>query len=356
MKTRLYITTFFSALSILGFIQGCGVDPLDSGDKFGTTMCEKTDLPDTDGDGLNDECEKLLGSDINDKDSNDDGIEDDKDPPLNPNPPPANYDCSDNSYSNATEQYYCELNGVRRNNLNEEQRSATLANSALNAKAPSGTVVSVTEQLIRIVHNGTGLGGTGSALTSLCKGKDKAALTSYIYYKVVGTVKYCSLGDDTNGTCEGTPVETQLELCGPLSHPSLANPNTGQDLVFENFEWTSGKTLNGRFTPNAMLKDQNTILTLTPSDLENVGPGIFEKLKVSFKNAFPIDGRFTRKYKVDGEETVEDTTYVSSEEPTEVMRKFKRSSVDQGAQTDEDFANLYPKMLGPWRADASDIL
>jgi hypothetical protein len=351
MKTRLYITSFLTALLTLGILQGCGVDPLETTDKFGTTMCEKKDMPDTDGDGLNDECEKLLGSDPNKKDSDNDGIEDDKDPPLNPNPPPAGYDCSDSSYASETEQYYCELDGLRRNNLNEEQRSATLANSALNAKAPAGTVVSVTEQLIRIVHNGAGLGGTNSALTTLCKGKDKAPLTSYIYYKVVGTVGYCQLGDDTNGRCEPTPIETQLELCGPLVHGSLANPSSGQDLVFDKFEWTAGKTLNGRFTPNSMLKNQTSILTLTPSDLENVGPGIFEKLKVNFKDAFPIDGRFTRNYKVDGEEPVKDTTYVTTDEPTEVMRNFKRSSVDQGTQSDEDFANLYPKMLGPWRAE-----
>lgn len=349
MKTRLYITNFFWALLLLGFIQGCGVDPLESGDKFGSTMCEKKDMPDADGDGLNDECEKLLGSDPNKKDSDGNGIEDQRDPPVNPTPPPADYDCSDTNYASSTEQYYCELNGVRRGNVAEEARSSLLGNSALNSKAPNGTVVSVTEQIIRIVSNGTGLGGTNAGITDLCKDKAEAPMTSFIYYKVVGTVKFCDLGSDANGKCEGTPEETRLELCAPLVHASLANPNSDQELVFENFEWTSGKTLRGKFKPYAMIKEGTTTLTLTPSNLENVGSGVFKKMKVKFNNAFSVDGRIERNFSTNDGERIQDFTYIETDEPTEVMKNFKRSSLD--GTIDANYATLYPKMLGPWRAE-----
>lgn len=352
MKTRLYITSFLTALLTLGILQGCGVDPLETTEKFGTTMCEKKDMPDTDGDGLNDECEKLLGSDPTKKDSDGNGIEDQKDPPPNPNPPPAGYDCSDTSYASETEQYYCELNGVRRKNVNEEARAATLADSALNAKAPNGTVVSVTEQIIRIVSNGTGLGGSNATISDLCKDKAEAPMQSFIYYKVVGTVKYCDLGSDENGKCEGVPQETRLELCAPLVHASLANPSSDEDLVFENFEWTAGKTLLGKFKPYAMVKEGTTTLTLTPSNLENVGSGVYKKMKVKFKNAFPIDGKIVRNYNTADGQQVNDITYIETKEPTEVMRNFKRSSLDSSSgNIDAAFATLYPKMLGPWRAE-----
>jgi hypothetical protein len=351
MKPRLYIITFFWSLFVFGIFQGCGVDPLETTEKFGTTTCERDDLPDTDSDGLNDECEKLIGSNPNNEDSNDNGINDSKDPPIDPNlPGDTNYDCSDATYANKDEQYYCELNGLRRKNVDEEQRSALLANSALNADAPDGTVVSVQEQIIRIVKDGVGLGGSNPGIVNLCKSETGVALSSYIYYKVVGTVKYCDLGSDANGKCEGTATETMLELCGPISHPSLANPTSGQDLVFENFEWTHGKTLNGIFIPACMIKDGNTTLTLTPSNLISQGPGIYDKMKVKFTNVFEIDGTIEQNFKTEEGTTIKNYTYIQTPETTEVMRNFKRSSLDQQGLSDENFANLYPQMFGPWQA------
>jgi len=353
MKLRPYIISFFSLLTLVAF-QGCGVDPLETGDKFGTTTCEKTGLQDSDNDGLSDECEKLIGSDAFDGDSNDNGIGDKKDPPPPPSPPPSqpNFNCADNVYSSQAEQYYCELNGVRRGNVEEEARSAQLADSALNGKAPNGTVIQVQEQKIRIVNNGTGLGSSNAALQAFCLDDQDQPMTSFIYYKVVGTVKYCEASSDETEVqnCEGTPQATQLELCGPLNHPSIANPNTGVDIVIENFKWTSGKTLKGLFKPRSMVKNEtvNPILTLTPSDLQSVGGGVYKKVKLKFNRTFDIEGRVKKTYTTTDGRVMEEVQYIETVGNLETMRNFKRASTD--GVIDANYATQYPKMLGPFHA------
>lgn len=111
-------------------------------------------------------------------------------------PPPGDqndaqkYDCSDTTYSNKIEQYYCELNGVKRENVKEEARSAQLADSALNAKAPDGTVV---QQRTKNSHCKSRKGDwnplqSGSfcdnfVMTNFCKGEE--GQVNFIYLFIV---------------------------------------------------------------------------------------------------------------------------------------------------------------------------
>lgn len=77
MNLRPYNHVFLHLVH-LGSFQGCGVDPLETSEQFGQTICEKKGLLDTDRDGLSDECERLIGSDPNKDDTNNDGIGDKK--------------------------------------------------------------------------------------------------------------------------------------------------------------------------------------------------------------------------------------------------------------------------------------
>lgn len=368
MNLRPYIITFFCILYTLGSFQGCGVDPLETSEQFGQTICEKKGLLDTDRDGLSDECERLIGSDPNKDDTNNDGIGDKKDPPPPPPPPPGDqndaqkYDCSDTTYSNKIEQYYCELNGVKRENVKEEARSAQLADSALNAKAPDGTVVQINEQRIHIVNQGKGIGTptvqSGSfcdnfVITNFCKGEEGQALTSFIFYCASGTVKYCKASSDPNAVqnCEGTPEQTSIALCGPLENPSIANPSSGQNIVIENFKWTSGATLKGLFKPRSMVKNEivKADLTLTPSDLQNVGSGVFRKLKLKFSRTFDVEGRVERTFTtIDGTQ-MSDIQYMETTGNKDTIRNFKRSQLD--GTIDTSYASQFPMMLGKFRAD-----
>ena len=355
MNLRPYILTLFYTFVAVFALQACGVDPLDPADKFGKTVCEDKSLPDTDGDGVNDKCEEILGTDKLSGDTDGDGVEDGNDFPQ-PQVPSYCPQADPNNYPPECQQYW-EANGQRRNNLEEISRAGLLANSALNAKAPNGTQIDVQDQFIRIVYgsdNSTnGSAGADAALASFCT-KDVngtvSNLTNYIYYKVQGSVKYCNASiDGPNSSCEGTAQVTQLELCGPLENPAVATPASNQDITFENFKWSNGKTPLGEFRPHTLIKEEEApaTLILTPHDLQNVGGGVYKKMKVRFKKSFQVEGKIPNPQANNGGNNQAsqygDYIWVETTENVDTQRGFKRTGV-----IDATFATQYPKMLGPW--------
>jgi hypothetical protein len=360
MKTRLYITSFFCAILTLGLLQNCAVDPLDDTSKFGNSDCARTDLPDTDGDGLNDKCEIALGSDPNSKDSNGNGIGDKQDIPEPKTPVPV--DCLTQDPNNYPPEckWYFEANGARQSNTEDIARAGLLGESALNSKAPNGTKIAVQKQVIRIVNNGIGLGtddGSGDLqdIQDFCTDKDSKKMTSFIYYQVVGTVKFCAASANPGlQDCEGTAEPTMLELCGPLTVPGVipANTHDNQDIVVNKFRWTAGRTYLGKFTPHSLIKDEEAdiMLTLTPSNYQAEGStGVFRNLKLKFKKAFQIEGKVKNEYLNKQQQSKTNYVYMETAGNVDTLKNFKRSSVDGTINT--DYATKYPKMLGPWRAE-----
>ncbi|MEZ4846531.1 MAG: hypothetical protein R2877_06210 [Bdellovibrionota bacterium] len=239
-----------------------------------------------------------MGTDKTIIDSDGDGIPDDLDFPAPATP--ANCPATDpNNYPPECRQYW-EANGQRRSNLEEISRAGLLANSALNSRAPNGTQVDVQDQFIRIVYgsdpSNNGSAGAPASLAAFWR-KDVEwngfeSYPNFIYYKVGGSVKYCNASiDGPNSSCEGTAQVTQLELCGPLENPAVANPADSQDITFENFKWTNGRTPLGEFRPHTLIKEEEApaTLILTPHDLQNVGGGRFLKTESAFQK-FPSGG------------------------------------------------------------------
>jgi hypothetical protein len=249
-------------------------------------------------------------------------------------------------------QQYWEANGARRNNVEDISRAGLLANSALNGKAPNGTKVDVQDQVIRIVYGEIGKGnGDSAALDAFCTDAANGTMTNFIYYKVTGTVKFCNATSDPGlDNCEGTAQPTMLELCAPLNNPAIASPSNNQDIVFQNFKWTAGKTYIGKFMPHTLIKEEEApaTLTLTPHDLQNVGDGVYNKMKVKFKKAFQVEGKIRNEFT--GQENSAagqygEYVYMETDGSIDTLRNFKRTGL-----INDDFEAQYPKMLGPYSA------
>lgn len=339
-------------LMVMLILQACGTDPLDINDKFGTTVCEDKTLVDTDGDGMNDECEILLGTNPNDPDTDDDGIDDKKDFPAPTTPP--NCPATDpNNYPPECRQYW-EANGARRDNVADISRAGLLANSALNSKAPNGTQIAVTQQVIYIVNNGQGLGDATAEeinyMNTLCTDTQNVAMTNYIYYRVMGTVKFCNAtGAPGSDSCEGeAPQDTKLELCGPLNHSSIANPSSNTDIVINNFKWSTGRTYLGKFMATTLINNEkeSTTLTLTPHTPTGSGASlVYTKMKVKFKKAFEVEGKIRNEYAGNPNHSgsqYNEYVYMEAAGNIETLRNFKRAGAISASNS--------PKMIGPWSA------
>ncbi len=314
-------------------LQNCGVDPLDGEDlvgKFPKSVCADTTLPDSNGDGLNDECSIQMGIDpLGTPDVDGDGIENGRDIPE--------------EYLNSGNED--DANGQRRKNIDEISQAALLANSALNGQAPNGTNVSVTAQYIYIVNNGQGLptGADATMVSSLCKDSN-TPLTSYIYYRVTGTVKFCPAVPGES-TCQGAGQPTQLELCGPLDAAQIADPASGADLVKTDFKWTAGRVPSlGTYDPRMLIKGEvhdQMELTLTPSDSQtDSGNTFFNKMRVKFKKPFQVAGV------IENPEDPKKDIILDVKEDIVTQRNFRRT----GNASDASFINMNKKMLGHWVA------
>lgn len=314
-------------------LQNCGVDPLDGEDlvgKFPKSVCADTTLPDSNGDGLNDECSIQMGIDpLGTPDVDGDGIENGRDIPE--------------EYLNSGNED--DANGQRRKNIDEISQAALLANSALNGRAPDGTSISVTAQSIFVVNAGQGLptGPQAAIITSLCKDSN-TPLTSYVYYDVVGTVKMCPATAGQT-TCDGAGTPTRLELCGPLPAAQIADPASGTDIEISDFKWTAGRVPSlGTYDPRMLIKgaeQQSMKLVLTPSDSQtDSGNTFFNKLKVKFVKPFQVEGIISNP------EYAEHPILLDMKENIVTQRNFRRT----GTASDASFINMNKKMLGYFTA------
>ena len=337
------ISQHFSALVLVivtsMFLHGCGVDPLDTttpgtqpqkGDA-GYTICGDKTLPDTDGDGSNDQCEAILGTDPNKADTNGNGLSDGSDLPAAPVSNP-NIDCSSTTLDATSQQWCTQVGGLANNNLNDAARSSVLASSGLNQTAPAGTKVSVDSQTIRIVYNydtspnNSGIESDAANVMAVCKDEKGVALTTFIYYEIVGDVIFCNhFADGQTPTCDTKSAATHatMKMCGPLNPEMTKNDQTLIDK--KDFKWTWGHavntTLSGEFksfdfSPVLLQKSNKSgpvELILTASDLQN---SVLQKLVVNFKSTFQIAGNIYGN----------NDYSVSTPSNVDIKRNFKRAT------------------------------
>jgi hypothetical protein len=100
--------------------------------------------------------------------------------------------------------------------------------------------------------------------------------------------------------------------------------------VFENFKWTAGKTYLGKFMPHTFNKEEEApaTLTLTPHDFQNVGDGVYNKMKVKFKKAFEVEGKIRNEFAGNPNQRCSgygEYVYMETAGNVDTLRNFKRT-------------------------------
>lgn len=310
-STRLGFSRLFSAIGLLMvviMISGCGaLELLDSekeGSGDGTGLNDPCHInypgPDSDGDGLSDDCEGLTGQDPFSTDSDGDGIQDNRDfpgDPLNPQ----------NAQNQAWYQDF--LNQL----LSETSYGNVLTGSFLNENAPLGSTVEVQEQKIYVIIDGQYGHSEGLAHLNFCQENEGSNASSFLYFYIRGNVSLCDSCQQVNET---------MELCGTLPESwNVEMFEENEDYLIEDFTWHIGRIQAGTFDPLVMIKkdETETLVTITPKQYESNGSDVtFQKVKIRFDDTFRIQGQAT---------VHENSSGVDFETPTNisVQRNFQRN-------------------------------
>jgi len=309
------------------FLASCGIDLIDPGkdgdtdggtDTFqntGDPCLPSYDGPDSDGDGLSDECEDIIGSNKNNQDTDGDGINDSGDIPNDRD--------GDGVEEGDLEDEPAWWQAFVNQLISKNATGTTLATQFLNKNPPAGSIVNIYHQEVRFIIEGNYGDPSGAEILNFCRKKDSTH-RNFLYFYVRGDVQFCP-------TC--IRKNDVMEFCGELdNHLTLANFEQGQKIDVEDFTWHVGKVLEGTiFNPEVLTKrgkSDSTSITIIPRDSQddNNGRTFFRKATVKFKSTFSIKGQATN---TDGGDS--SGVFVQTPGRVEAEKRYTRSVNSQMA-------------------------
>lgn len=249
--------------------------PAELGEEWGTTTdnpftnaqldntaCGRNDGPDSDNDGLSDECEISLGYDPYNEDTDGDGIKDKFDTPP-PTPTPTGT-VTPNPEEAAWWQSVMGILGP----------SLIVGTSSLTKEAPPGTSVSLNKQVIIIsdgtpnytLDNGDPEGTPDpDAIAEWNVISGRCGAEKFVYFYVSGTVQLQCI--NSYATCDNPVLPAELELCATNDNWTGSDPKTiAGPYMINNMNWDKGFA-NGNEFDTLVLKrgDAKPKLDLTVS-------------------------------------------------------------------------------------------
>lgn len=281
----------------------CGIDLITPGsddDKDPTPGSGNPDIcapdyngPDTDGDGLSDECEEALGFNKDNEDSDGDGIKDPFDFPKGPNGEDLIVDGQEPPkwWDNFITQF-----------ANKTRAGNTLAHHFLSEQKTRGSKLTFEKRNIYfIIQDGEGESqeanygdSPGAGILKFCRSHpDDESLSThpnFIYFSIKGDVQFCDTCIVKNET---------MDLCAKLSKDlTLSSFQAGQTIEINDFEWHIGRVNAGLFLPEIAYKKERKAskINITPKNLKSrndgqeAWPSVFERTKVKFFSPFEIEG------------------------------------------------------------------